>query len=229
LKFNSENDIQFIKASSKYTLWGINSGFEPISEYFVSQLLQYLGVNCVKYNLLNHKRKDGKYDLITSCKCYTSEEVGAVSSSSLGLNSYKDVIDYCFKLSDSDFKTILVMLLVDCLTINTDRHFGNIEFLVDNKTQNVLSLAPIFDNNYALLPRFIIGMDTFNLNDYSTRSGMSFDELFNLISSYFNPRSILMKLKYFKFINKSNVKIDSSRIDFYNSLLQDMINYYLGG
>lgn len=227
-KFYDVNNISFIKASSKYTLGGVNSGNEPISEYLVSQLLGYLGANYVEYDLLSHKRSDGRYDLVTSCKCFTSEKIGSVSASRLNLLSYEKVIEFCKNyLSKEDLNNIIIMFLVDCLTINTDRHFGNIEFLVNNDTQKIIKLAPIFDNNNALLPRFVIGFDNFDLNDYRTRCDTTFDSLFELIMSYRNLKPLLIKLKNFKFVNFSIVAIDNKRLDFCNQLLKLMITYYL--
>ena len=42
------------------------------------------------------------------------------------------------------------MLVLDALLFNTDRHFGNFGFLVDNKTNKLAAPAPLFDHGNAL-------------------------------------------------------------------------------
>lgn len=42
------------------------------------------------------------------------------------------------------------MLVLDALIFNTDRHFGNFGFLVDNKTNRIAAPAPLFDHGNSL-------------------------------------------------------------------------------
>ena len=42
------------------------------------------------------------------------------------------------------------MLVLDALIFNTDRHFGNFGFLIDNKTNQIVTPAPLFDHGNAL-------------------------------------------------------------------------------
>lgn len=39
---------------------------------------------------------------------------------------------------------------MDALIFNTDRHFGNFGFLVDNKTNQIVAPAPLFDHGNSL-------------------------------------------------------------------------------
>lgn len=223
----SKESIKFIKAGSKYTLGGSNSGREPFSEYFASQLGKYLGFNCVEYSIRNHIRYDKRVDIITECECFTSESIGSVTAHNLNLDSYERVIDYCKSLSKNAYNTCLDMLFLDCLLLNTDRHFSNIEFLVNNDTLEVLDIAPIFDNNYSLLPRFIEGYDTFNRDDYIARDNRTFEELYNLIKEHKSYQKVLINLKTFKFTAPKNVKISDVRLNFLNSFLNCQIDYLL--
>lgn len=223
----NNGEIIFIKAGSKYTLGGINSGREPYSEYFSSKVCEFLCFNHVKYKIKTHHRSDGNEDIVTECRCFTSEEIGSVSASTLGLHSYKEVIEYCKKLGNDSLKTILDMLFLDCLLLNTDRHFGNIEFLFSNRTQRVLKLAPIYDNNCSLLPRFIEELETFNRKEYTARTGESFESVFSLVKSYKNYRKELIKLKDFRFTKPETVPVSDSRLKFLNRLLQQQVSYWL--
>lgn len=46
------------------------------------------------------------------------------------------------------------MLVLDAITFNADRHYGNFGVLIDNDTLKPLTMAPVFDLNKALLPHF---------------------------------------------------------------------------
>lgn len=226
-KFNGENDIIFIKAGSKYTLGGVNSGMEPFSEYFASQVAKYLGFKHVDYKIRKHIRGDKRVDIVTECKCYNTEKYGSISAYHLGLNSYEKVLEFSKKLGDDAYKTCTDMLFLDCILLNTDRHFGNIEFIVNNDTLCIVGIAPIFDNNYALLPRFIEGYEEFNRNDYIVRDNRTFEELYKLVKYHRDYRSELIKLKKFEFKTPDGVELRESRVKFLNKFLQIQAGYLL--
>ena len=119
------------------------------------------------------------------------------------------------------------MLFLDCVLLNTDRHFSNIEFLFNNDTLKILRIAPIFDNNGALLPRFIEGYDEFVREDYIARDGETFEEVFSLISNYKNFTKLLIRLKSFKFVNNRQCSVSEERLKFLNDFLQMQVFYYL--
>lgn len=225
-KFNNGN-IKFIKAGSKYTLGGINSGREPFSEYYASVVAEYLGFNHIPYRIRVHKRQDLKLDTVTECDCYTTEELGSVTAYSLGLNSYEQVIDYCKKLNDNAYSTILDMLFLDCLLLNTDRHFSNIEFFINNDTLQIVDIVPIFDNNYSFLPRFIEGYETFDRSEYIARDGRTFEELYSLVLRYKSYKKKLIRLKDLRLEKPKTVDISDSRLKFLNMFLQLQVDYLL--
>jgi len=47
-------------------------------------------------------------------------------------------------------KALHDMLIFDAVVCNTDRHFGNFGFLVDNETNEIVAPAPLFDHGNAL-------------------------------------------------------------------------------
>jgi hypothetical protein len=225
-KWNN-GQIYFIKAGSKYTLPASNSGREPYSEYYASIIAKYLNFDAVDYKIRRHKRHDGKVDIVTECKIFTDESRGTTTANNLGLISYEDVIKYCKKLSEKSYNTILNMLFLDCLLLNTDRHFSNIEFYVDNDTQKVMDITPIFDNNFSMLPRFIEDFDTFERDEYKARDGRTFEEVYKLITKHKKFNNELIKLKNLKLCKPSSVPITDGRLKFLNKFLQWQINYLL--
>lgn len=42
------------------------------------------------------------------------------------------------------------MIVLDALIFNTDRHYGNFGFLIDNETNQIASPAPLFDHGNSL-------------------------------------------------------------------------------
>ena len=134
--------VYLLKGATK----GFNgAGYEPYSEYFVSQLETALGIDHVEYDLdCYHER------IVSSCKLITSEKVSMIPSvyylkNCSDLNEYLAVADRLkagYKLRET--------LVLDALTCNYDRHLNNIQFLVDSDTFDIISLAPVFDNGMGL-------------------------------------------------------------------------------
>ena len=119
------------------------------------------------------------------------------------------------------------MFFLNCLLLNTDRHFSNIEFFMDNDSLKVIGMAPIFDNNYSFLPRFIEGYDVFNREEYVARDGRTFDELYKLVKKNKSFNKELIKLKKLKLDRPDKVEIKDERLKFLNWLLQLQVDYLL--
>ena len=121
------------------------------SEYFASQLAEFLGFNHVDYTL---RKKSG---ILASCsKLFTSELIGFVSMSELFGDSNCGDIDLDIKCLSSlpNSSKILYdyrcLLLFDCLIHNPDRHTENYGLLFNTDTFEIIGLAPIFDNDNSL-------------------------------------------------------------------------------
>lgn len=127
-----------------------NSGLEPYSEYYASQIARVLCRESVDYDLIKYK---GTF--VSRCKMFTSEKEGFVPfyryMSGKSSVRYREVIEFCEKYDCADdFKN---MILLDSIIWNQDRHLGNFGFIVDNDTQEILRFAPVFDHNMSLLSK----------------------------------------------------------------------------
>lgn len=60
------------------------------------------------------------------------------------------VRSYYEKLGPSFVSALNDMLVLDALLFNVDRHYGNFGFLIDNKTNQIVSPAPLFDHGNSL-------------------------------------------------------------------------------
>lgn len=147
---NEKDGIHLIKAGSDGAR---NAGLEPYGEVLASQVFEKI-CDSVKYTL-------GKYDgrVVSDCKLFTSQDFGYKPISLF----YKDrltlpkLLEIYRKFNCEDaFKR---MIVADCITLNSDRHFGNFGFLINNQTFERTLLNPCFDFNMAFVPFAEEGVD----------------------------------------------------------------------
>ena len=137
-----------------YLYKGVLKGLEPYSEYYAAQLAEALDFKHVDYELARYKGR-----LCSKCKLFTSEKIGYLPASRL---SNRDDI-----LKDARFAEIF---LFDALIYNVDRHLGNFGYLIDNDTNEIIDVAPIFDNGYGLMPHLEISVSSAENDFYSIRN-----------------------------------------------------------
>ncbi len=90
-------------------------------------------------------------DMVTESDIVTSKEISMVSKMAVDIyacNHNFDTIERCKQL---DPVTYYGMNILDYLTGNTDRHPENWGFLVDNSTNELISLYPLMDFNQCFL------------------------------------------------------------------------------
>lgn len=138
-----------------------NAGKEPYSEYYAFQIAEKMGLKAVKYNLNQWKKR-----LCSTCELFTSKKLSYIPTGRIVREGgWEAVINY-YKLHGEEFYNSLVgMLIFDAVICNEDRHFGNFGLLVNNKTNDIVDTAPIFDNglslfNYAM-PEDFDDIDTY--------------------------------------------------------------------
>ena len=123
-----------------------NTGNEPYSEFYAYQIANIMGINAIPYSLSKWKG-----ELCSTCDLFTSIDyaympVGRVVTSG-GMNAVRDYYD---SLGPEFTNALNDMMVLDALLFNTDRHFGNFGFLIDNKTNKIAAPAPLFDHGNSL-------------------------------------------------------------------------------
>lgn len=123
-----------------------NTGNEPYAEYYAAQIAEAMGIDAVAYNL--SKWKD---TLCSTCELFTGLDyaympVGRIVKS----GGMKAVREYYESLGEQFVSALDDMILLDAVICNTDRHFGNFGFLVDNRTNRIAAPAPLFDHGNSL-------------------------------------------------------------------------------
>lgn len=193
---------------------------ELFSEFYASQIAEVLGFNHVSYNL-----EEFKDTIASTCPLFTSKNIGFVP---IGYfikgESIGEVNELLKEMSNKNpqiYKDFQNMILFDALIYNTDRHFGNFGFLVDNKTMKIKGLAPIFDNGASLFSNLNIGdfleiNSMTGLNNYARDKsnsyyGMSFEILVQNICSK-DMINNLKKLNNFHFKRHSKFNLSENRL-----------------
>lgn len=123
-----------------------NTGNEPYSEFYASQIAEVLGINAIKYNLSMWKGI-----LCSTCELFTSKELSYMPVGRIVPKGGMDAVRaYMQELGEEFVESLNDMLVFDAIICNVDRHFGNFGFLVETKTNKIKAPAPLFDHGNSL-------------------------------------------------------------------------------
>lgn len=129
-------------------------GHECVNEIIVDRLLTILGIEHLSYQLIHADIEiDGKMHDTWVCASRDFKEKGESKSA---LDNYYQInrqdgearYDFCVRQGWKSY--IDVMLAVDYLILNRDRHGANIEVL-RNGRKRTIRIAPLFDHGVSLL------------------------------------------------------------------------------
>lgn len=128
------------------TMGASNTGNEPYSEFYACQVADALGISAVNYKLSKWKG-----ELCSVCELFTSKEysfmpVGRIVTK----GGFEAVREFYKSMGEEYVKALNEMIVLDAIICNTDRHFGNFGFLVDNKTNKIVAPSPLFDHGNSL-------------------------------------------------------------------------------
>lgn len=194
---------------------------EPLSEYLASQLAGAVCPNSVRYDLgFYHGR------LISKCELFTSEQRGLAKASGVfhGEVTIPRLLDYFASIgSEEDFRRMCVL---DALTFNPDRHYGNFGVLFDTDTMQVQHMAPVFDNNRALFPELDeaqLASPKWYLQKCKPRIGRDF---VLTARGLLTPelRTELKNLEGFRFAEHPTIELPQKRL----TLLSELVNRRIG-
>lgn len=122
-----------------------SGGLNCECEVKASQLLNEAKIPCIIYR---KAKRDGL--VFSVCDCMTDDDTSLVKAT--------DIADWC-RHTNKDFseflknyeKSFANMVIADFVLGNTDRHMENWGFLINNSTNKIISLAPLYDLNQALV------------------------------------------------------------------------------
>lgn len=202
-----------------------NTGNEPFSEFYASQIAKKMELNHVDYSLARWKG-----NICSVCKLFTDIDHSYVPIFRFVENySLRTVAEYIKSLGDSCYNEFVDMLVFDALIYNEDRHFGNFGLIVDNKTNEPCTFAPIFDNGLSLFNYAMID-DLENIEEYAKTRSSSYGVPFeNIVREFITPRqkTKLRKMIGFKFEQDGNYNLPSKRMRIIEKHLQTRITELL--
>ena len=146
-----DGKIQLYKGG---TTGASNSGNEPYSEFYAAQIAAKLGIKAIPYGLSLWKG-----ELCSSCELFTSKEYAFLPVGRIVTHGGMAAVrEYYEKLGAEYVAALDDMLVLDAVICNTDRHYGNFGLLIDNRTNQIASPAPLFDHGNSLF-NFAVGGD----------------------------------------------------------------------
>lgn len=195
-----------------------NSGNEPYCEYYACQVAEAMGIDVVQYGLSKWKGR-----LCSTCELFTSKEHSFMPIGNIVKEGgIKAVIEYYKSLGANYYDAFADMIVFDAVVLNTDRHFGNFGFMVDNHTNEICAPAPLFDHGLSLLT---YAMDD-DLQDWETYAETrvpatysDFTELARQLIGH-TQREKLRRLINFKFKKHSRYNWSDERLNVIEHLLQ---------
>ncbi len=202
-----------------------NSGNEPYCEYYAYQVAEAMGINAVRYGLSKWKGR-----LCSTCELFTSKEYSFMPIGNIVKDGgIKAVIEYYKSLSDKYYDAFVDMIVFDAVILNTDRHFGNFGFMVDNRTNKICAPAPLFDHGLSLLT---YAMDN-DLQDWETYAKTrvpatysDFTELAKQLMGH-SQKEKLRKLINFKFKKHPRYNWSDERLRILEQMLRKQVKSIL--
>ena len=207
------------------TFGAANTGNEPYSEFYASQVAQAMGLDAVAYELENWKGI-----LASRCKLFTDIDTSYIPIGRIvRKGGLKACLEYYRQLGPEAYEQVKSMLVFDAVIYNEDRHFGNFGVLRDNHTGKVTGAAPAFDNGMSLF-NFAMPEDFKDLDSYAktrgTAYGVSFESVCQEVMGPVQARQ-LRKLIGFTFRRHPKLNWPEYRIEAIERHLQKRVRQLL--
>ena len=207
-----------------------NAGFEPYSEYYAAQVARAMGIYHVPYGL-----SQWKGTLCSTCELFTSVETSFLPVGRLvtkgGMSA---VVRYYESLGSEFLRALHEMMVFDAVICNVDRHFGNFGLLIENRTNKIVSPAPLFDHGNSLFN--FAGKDCWEdedvLRDYITTLVPSvYDDFIGTAREVMSQenRTQVRRLLTFRFQKHSRYNLPPNRLQMIEKQIQERAKLLLGG
>ena len=207
----------------------VSTGKEPYSEYYAAQIAKAMDLDFVDYNLSKWKGR-----ICSVCELFTDIDHSYIPMGYIiKTGGFSKVLEYLITLDDSFKEAFIDMIVFDTIIMNTDRHYGNFGVIVENKTNKIIKLAPIFDNGaslccYAMDNDEFTSLDT--LRAYSkTRQAIMYSDAFEICRKYMtsSQKAKLRKLIGFKFKKHPRYNLPQKRLKLLEELIQERVRLLL--
>jgi len=142
----------WVRDADGWYLYKQGTDSEIFSEMLSARIAEKLYVPTAKYEY-----EDGYIKTKNFTKLFNFEPMLAIAGSN---DDYSHVFDCLDKIDERFAKAYIRLIWFDSIVNNVDRHNENCGLLRDRETGTIISLAPNFDNNLALISRSeVLNMD----------------------------------------------------------------------
>lgn len=206
-----------------------NTGFEPYSEFYATQIAQILRIHAIPYHLSKWKGR-----LCSTCELFTSKNLSYMPIGRLVTRGGMEAVRKFYETLGEEFvKALNDMIVFDALIYNVDRHFGNFGLLIDSKTNRIVAPAPLFDHGNSLFN--LVALDIIDnpsaMRKYAkTLLPCVYDDFVAEAKSCLSHelRNGLRKLLDFKFKRHPQYNLDSRRLSMLERMVSERAKEILG-
>ena len=206
-----------------------NTGNEPYSEFYAAQIAKAMGIDAIEYKLSKWQG-----ELCSTCELFTSKKYAYMPVGRLVRGGMNAVAAFYESHGEEFVKALHDMLVFDAVVCNTDRHFGNFGFLVDNETNRIVAPAPLFDHGNSLFN--FAGRDALaseeSLQAYAdTMVPCVYDDFFETARKVMTDehRAALRRLLTFRFKRHSRYNLPAQRLKLLEKMVQSRARKLLEG
>lgn len=190
-----------------------NTGNEPYSEYYAYQVAKAMNIEAIEYGISKWENV-----VCSTCKLFTDKDYSFMPVGRIVKTGGMQAVRNYYKTLGAEYVRALdKMIILDALICNTDRHFGNFGFLIDNRTNEIVNPAPLFDHGNSLFN--YAGRDDLespgNFDKYaSTLLPCTYDDYFEECKGHITreDKEHLRSLLNFRFKRHSRYNLPAGRI-----------------
>lgn len=221
----------FKRYESNISLYKTSGGLAELqysgvySEFLASQFLKAFGVVPSKY--VNYDVIEYNNCLWSKCNLFTNDNIGLIAVEDI-FDDFDHLEEHIKHYSGSYLLNFKLLMIVDSILLNVDRHGENMSFIYDTNTFEILGLSPIYDFDHALF------YDVSLLNrskDYiiervmckfpRTYFGHLFEDQFRFcMTDLFYDNLLKFGNSDFRFANSKRYPMDSNRLDMINKVFR---------
>ncbi len=203
-----------------------NAGLEPYMEVISSNVAKILELKYISYTLDYWDQK-----VCCVCDLFTSEDIGYLPMAEYLKSEVGETTKWTYKtltkhLNKEYIERINDMIVFDYIIENTDRHFNNFGFMIDNNTRQIIDIAPLFDHGMSLHWNKIPSIDTYrkdltNKGTFDINNSIIAKEIVKLNPQKYKGWAKKLRLNIDKLDNSINQVKDFKRRKWIRDLLID--------
>lgn len=208
-----------------------NAGKEVYSEMYASQILDILGYNHARYDIIKYRGH-----LVSRCELFTTKSEMLLPVEVFAVDKrfeFEDLVDICRK--NGMIAQLSEYLITDALILNEDRHFGNFGVICDADTFEIKGMAPIYDNGVSLLcyyhvdPRYQASNPDTMLEYATTRYPRLYRDFISGAKEIATSEQLshLKVLNGFKFDTSGNYNLPKDRVEQLEEIVQIQVDHLL--